>query len=89
MLGIKDNFSLQNNNLVITELTVNNRYKFESVVLRKGFTNTELTCTPLIMGDVHTNKSTISARFLCILSIKRITKGARDHNQLKVCLHVH
>lgn len=89
MIGIKGNFSPQNNHLVITELTVNNRYQSESVVLRKCSTNTKIVCTPFIMGGIHSNKSTVLARFLCILSIKRISKGASEHNQLKMCSHVH
>lgn len=89
MLTIKDNLSPQNNHLVFSKLTVNNQYKFESVVLPKCFTDTKLTCTPLIMGSVDTNKSTVSARFLCILSIKRIFKGTRTYNELKAYLYVH
>ena len=89
MLRTKDNFLPQHNHVAIIKLTAINRYKFQSVVLRKCFTNTKLVCTPLIMSGIHSNKDTVLARFLCILTIKRISKEAIDHNQLKVCLHVH
>jgi hypothetical protein len=89
MFIIKDNSPAKYNHLNIELLTINNRYKFQTMVLRKFFTNTKLAYIPLLMGNTHTNKSTVFARFLCILSIKRISKGASEHKQLKVCLHVH
>jgi len=89
MLWIKDNFSLQNNYLITVKLIINNQYKLENVLLRKHSINEKSTYTPLKTRTTHTNKNAISARLLCILYIKRISKGAKEYSQLKECLHVY